>query len=235
MKKIAHLFLKALRVFISITGLFALIMIVLSFTDYPYFAYHWTGNKTISQTNIPEYIVVLGAGGIPSEQGLIRCYYAAELAKRHPDSKLIVALPADSIDFKTSDHSRMIEELIIRGVDENRILSETNGSSTFTQARNIAQMIPSTAPIKIITSPVHLFRSIKTFEKAKFESVSGQATSEQAFDESLLLLKDEEGKIAKSPDANPGFRYNMWSYLQYEIAVLREWFAIAWYKIKGYI
>lgn len=235
MKKIARLFLKTFGIFISITGLFTLIMIAFSFTDYPYYAYHWTGNETVSQTNIPEYIIVLGAGGIPSEQGLIRCYYAAELAKRHPDSKLIVALPADSADFERSDHHRMIEELIIRGVDENRILSETTGSSTFTQARNIAQMIPATAPIKIVTSPVHLFRSIKTFEKVAFTSVSGQATQEQAFDETLLLLKDEEGKIAKSPDANPGFRYNMWSYLQYEIAVLREWFAIAWYKIKGYI
>ncbi|MBZ0242655.1 MAG: YdcF family protein, partial [Bacteroidales bacterium] len=109
------------------------------------------------------------------------------------------------------------------------------GSSTYTQANNIARMIPTSAPIQLISSPVHLYRSIKTFEKARFESVSGQATTEQAFDESLLLLKDEKGNITKSPDSRPGFRYNMWSYLQYEIAVLREWFAIAWYKIKGYI
>lgn len=224
-----------MRVFIGISGLIALFMLAISFTDYPYYAYHWTGNKTISQTNNPDYIIVLGAGGIPSEQGLIRCYFAAELAKQYPDSKLIVALPADSIDFETSDHSRMIDELVMRGVDKNRILSETTGSSTYTQASNIAQMIPTTAPIQLVTSPVHLYRSIKTFEKASFESVSGQATVEQAFDEALLLLKDEKGNITKSPDADPGFRYNMWSYLQYEIAVLREWFAIAWYKIKGYI
>ncbi|MCK9451701.1 MAG: YdcF family protein [Bacteroidales bacterium] len=235
MKKIARLFLKAIRIFISITGLFALIMIALSFTDYPYFAYHWTGNKTISQTNIPAYIIVMGAGGIPSEQGLIRCYFAAELAKQYPNSKLIVALPADSIDFETSDHSRMIDELMVRGVHKQRIFSETKGSSTYTQARNIAQMIPVTTPIQLVSSPVHLYRSIKTFEKVGFKSVSGKATVEQSFDESLLFLKNDKGKIAKSPDANPGFRYNMWSYLQYEIAVLREWAAIVWYKIRGYI
>jgi len=235
MKKVWQLFLKSLRLVIGSSGLFALFMLALSFTDYPYYAYHWTGNKIVSQTNIPAYIIVMGAGGIPSEQGLIRCYFAAELAKQYPDSKLIVALPADSADFETSDHSRMIDELIVRGVDKHRMLSETKGSSTYTQASNIAQMIPTTAPIQLVTSPVHLYRSIKTFEKAGFESVSGQATIEQSFDETLLLLKDEKGNITKSPDANPGFRYNIWSYLQYEIAVLREWFAIAYYKIKGYI
>ena len=30
-------------------------------------------------------------------------------------------------------------------------------------------------------------------------------------------------------------RYNMWSYLKYEITVMREWCAIAYYWIRGWI
>jgi hypothetical protein len=60
-------------------------------------------------------------------------------------------------------------------------------------------------------------------------------TTEGYTEVDLFLSKADREKKIKSPDANPSFRYNIWSFLQYEIAVLREWTAIAWYKIRGYM
>lgn len=235
MKRIVHILSKLVHLILLSSGAFFLLLILLSLTDYPYYAYHWTGNKTVSQKNNPAYIILMGAGGMPSYDAIIRCYYAAEAARKNPESKIIVTLPVDSSDFLNSAHYRMIQELVLRGVDSTRILSEYKGTNTYTQAVAIAKMISAVAPIQIVTSPVHQYRSIKTFEKQGFTNVSGLAATESAIDESLFYNKDESGKIEKDPASNLGLRYNLWSYLQYEIAVMREWLAIVWYRIKGYM
>jgi uncharacterized SAM-binding protein YcdF (DUF218 family) len=86
--------------------------------------------------------------------------------------------------------------------------------------------------VLLITSPEHMYRSIKTFEDVGFTDIAGNATFEKPLDEDKVKGK---GKARGKEVENLGFRYNMWSYLQYEIIVLREYTAIAYYKLKGWI
>ncbi|MBS4062818.1 MAG: YdcF family protein [Bacteroidetes bacterium] len=227
---------KYIRKVIYATGWIFAIMLTLSFTDYPYLAYHWLGTNKIEKIDNPDYIIVMGAGGMPGPQGLLRCYYTALVAEEYPKSKIIVALPADSAAFEDSDHFAMINELLRWGIDSERILSEKKGTNTFTQAVNIKQIAErNSSKILIITSPEHMYRSILTFRKAGFETVSGVATFENPFDEELLIEEPVKGKRNSEPERNLNLRYNMWSYLQYEIIVMREFTAITYYKIMGYI
>ena len=46
----------------------------------------------------PQYIVVMSGNGIPSESGLMRTYFASEIAKKHPSTKIIITMPGDTTD-----------------------------------------------------------------------------------------------------------------------------------------
>ncbi|PKP54192.1 MAG: hypothetical protein CVT92_00090 [Bacteroidetes bacterium HGW-Bacteroidetes-1] len=217
-------------------GLIFGFMLILSFTEYPYLAYHWLGTNQIEKQSKSDYIILLGAGGMPSPQGLLRCYYAANAAIVDPESAILIALPADTNNFTASDHYAMIAELKKRGIDSTRIFSESKGTNTHRQALEIKRMIKDPeARLLIITSPDHMHRSILSFRKIGFKHVNGIPTFENSFDEYLLLEKNAEDEVITKPESNLDLRYNMWSYLQYEILVIREYTAITYYKLKGYI
>jgi len=83
--------------------------------------------------------------------------------------------------------------------------------------------------VLIITTPEHMYRSIKTFKNVGFTKVGGLPTFEKPIDEEKLKETGETERIHLS------FRYNMWSYLNYEFLVLKEYCAIIYYKLKGWI
>jgi uncharacterized SAM-binding protein YcdF (DUF218 family) len=232
LKRLASLFHK----FVFGMGLVALVFVVLSFTDYPYYAYHWLGTANAKIEQQPDYIIVMGAGGMPSAKGVLRCYYAAKAAEMFPEARLIVTLPADSAGFAQSAHQLMIDDLRERGVDSSRIWSEYKGTNTYTQAREIRQLITETSPsLLLITSPDHMYRSVLTFRKQGFENTGGMATFEHALEQELLIEKDKKGKVKDKSSQMLGLRYNFWGYLNYQIIVLREYLAIGYYKLRGYI
>src|SRR5437763_1586943 len=100
----------------------------------------WLTGRNEPIRNPPQYLVVLGGAGIPSEPGLIRAYYAAEYGKDLTNAMFIVALPADG-DPDTSSVGRMRDELVMRGIPKDRILMETRGLDTHQQAVNIADLL----------------------------------------------------------------------------------------------
>jgi uncharacterized SAM-binding protein YcdF (DUF218 family) len=235
-KEIANFIFKFFKKIIYISGWIFIVMLVLSFTDYPYLAYHWLGTSKLEKVEKPDYIILMGAGGMPGPQGLLRCYYAAMAADNNPESEIIVAFPADSASFEESDHKAMIDELLRRGIVSDRISSEKKGTNTYAQAVNIKHITGNAyAKLLIVTSPEHMYRSILTFRKIGFKTVTGIATFENSFDENLLLEEAKEGKTVSKPESNLNLRYNMWSYLQYEILVMREFAALTYYKLMGYI
>lgn len=228
---------KAFRWLAFIFGCIFLLLIVLSFTDLPYHAYHHLGTANTYKVEKADYIVLLGGGGMPGPQALLRIYYAAQLAEQFPNSIIVLALPADSNSFENSGHKKMLNELIFRGIDSIRLLSEINGTNTYRQAVNIRAMVQNpNASILIITSPEHMYRSILTFRKAGFNTINGYATFEEPFEEQLLIEpRKKKSDGSKATEKNLDLRYNMWNYLQYQIIVLREYTAIAYYKVMGYI
>ncbi|MCF8228470.1 MAG: YdcF family protein [Bacteroidales bacterium] len=228
---------RLLRYLVLTLGVAFLLMIILSFTEQPFWAYYWLGTHNSELEESPDYVVVMGAGGMPSPEGLMRCYYASKAAETFPESKIIIALPTLEEYFYVSHTYKMFKEIHKRGIDSTRFLFEIDGTNTRTQAVEIAEMIPSrdTAALMIITSPEHMYRSVLTFRKMGFKEVGGVPSFEDALDEELLFDKEERKKKIKSLDRNVSLRYNMWNYLKYEISIIRESIAIAYYWVRGWI
>ncbi len=237
LKKTLSILKRTLKIVLITLGIITTVMIILSFTDQPFWAYYWLGTHSSELTGEPEYIVVMGAGGMPSPQGLMRCYYAAEAAERFPDAVVVIALPTLREYFYVSHPYKMFKEIARRGIDTTRFIFEINGTNTYEQAREISKMInrKDTTELLIVTSPDHMMRSVLTFRKFGFREVGGIPSFEDALDEDFLLTEREREQKIKSPDRNVTLRYNMWNYLKYEIAIIREMFALGYYKVRGWI
>lgn len=215
-------------------GSVSIIMLILSFTDIPYYAYHSLGvSEEDSLAPPPENIVLMGGDGMPAPSTLIRLYYTAEIAKKYPKSEIILAMPMNA----ENDYHQlelMKRELLLKGIKEKRISYEPNGFNTRTQAVETAELLADelNQRLLIITSPEHIYRCEKSFEKVGFTNVGGLPAFEKPGDEITLKddLKTEDPRVK-----NLSLRYNMWSYLHYELLVLREYVAIAYYWIKGWI
>ncbi len=223
------------RFFISL-GVIFLIMLVLSFTSLPFWMYYYLGisHNTIEEN--PEYIVVLGGGGIPSESGLMRSYKVAEASKKYPKAKLIVALPGE-VDDSTSSINLMRHEIISRGIDSLKILIEPEGTNTRMQAIKVSKMLNFDANILIVTSPEHMYRATRVFIKAGLKNTGGEPAFEEAIESALSYNDDELGgnKYILDVGNNTQLRYQFWNHFKYQIIVYREYFAIAYYKLKGWI
>jgi len=230
-KTIVYFLLRWLKIVLIFIGFIFLFFWILSFTDIPYYAYHLLGTSAGKLKQEPNIIVVLGGSGMPSPDGFMRCYYASKAAQQFPLSKIIIALPFNQTDSFKQLHL-MQKELIIHGVDSLRISFEPMGFNTHSQAMNIAKRFDkekSTLSVLIVTSPEHMYRAVKTFRSAGFTNVGGEPAFEVPSDEEKI--KNRHNKQIKSLS----FRYNMWSYLNYELLVLREYVAIAYYWVMGWI
>jgi uncharacterized SAM-binding protein YcdF (DUF218 family) len=229
--------IKIVRWFLLAMGIIFATAVIFSFTDQPYWAYYWLGTHNTGIKENPNVIVLLGGGGMPSPDGLIRAYYTAEVAQEYENAPIIIALPPDTARHEDSPELLLSKELQIRGIDSTRIEFERNGFNTFSQAQNISAMFDrkfiDTVVIRLITSPENMFRSVLTFRKAGFKYVGGNASFEKAIEEEMLLKKRNKASRLESKQLN--LRYNMWNYMKYEIVVVREYTAIAYYKLRGWI
>jgi len=189
----------------------------------PGFLLEWLQVKGRGLEAEPAYVLVLGGGGIPSESGLIRTYYAAEHGKRWPRARFVVALPAEG-DPETSSVGRMKDELVMRGIRKDAILMETRGRSTREQAWRIRELLgveALTSTVVVATSPLHLRRASMCLEAAGFSSVWPLGTP----------------SIGVEADVGDGvsWRYRVWANLETLIEATRELAAIAFYKLRGWI
>ncbi|MDZ7775000.1 MAG: YdcF family protein [Bacteroidales bacterium] len=226
--------LRFLRHLLTGIGILAVIFVLLSFTDMPYHAYHNLGTKNAAMEVPPDFIVVMGAGGMPSPEGLMRCYYTAQAAHQYPAAKIIVAMPTKPEYFDVSHTYKMYQEIHHRGIDSSRFLFEIEGMNTRQQSMQIAADITGkdTTAVMVVTSPQHMFRSVKAFEKAGFEEVGGIASFERAVERKALKSGDDQEEQSLN---NLNLRYNMWNYMKYEITVMREYAAISYYWLRGWI
>jgi uncharacterized SAM-binding protein YcdF (DUF218 family) len=224
---------------LSIMGALFLLAVILSFTDYPFWAYYWLGTHNARLDNDPQLIVIMGGGGMPSPDGLMRCYYGASIAEEFPDAAIVIAVPEDTSLHRESPEILMAKELVIRGIDSTRIMYERYGRNTRTQALNIMSLLGKTASdtlvLRIVTSPEHMFRSVASFRKVGFAHVGGMSSFEEPIDEQLLVERDVSKRKELMEQRALGLRYNMWNYLKYEITVVREYCAIAYYKLRGWM
>lgn len=218
-------------------GFFFASCILLAFTTLPFWMYYGLGTSGATYRFIPSTIILLGGGGMPSEQNLMRCFTASSLALKYPESRIIIALTKDSADkLYGSDVWLMKQELVQRGIDSTRIVLETTGKNTHEQARNIVTVLSGKSePVLVVTSPEHMYRSLRAFRKAGATQVGGEAAFEKALSADLKTGSKKSGPDKRSPDSELQLRYQFWNHLKYQVSCYREYVAIAYYKIRGWI
>jgi len=215
-------------------GALFLLLLVFSFTRIPFDMQRWLGTEGAGFKFSPSVIVMLGGSGMPSESNLIRLNYTKNLALIFPDSKIMIAHPSD-----TAVVNEMIDFLVAFGITPDRIHTKSHGLNTREQAMELIEIYPGITHEKvvIITSPENMYRTMRTFRKLEFESIGGVSAFENAMFVDLSYNFKKLGGKEFVPDVsgNLGLRYNFWNYLKIEISCLREFVAILYYKVNGWI
>ncbi|GAB4379869.1 MAG: hypothetical protein Kow0075_10750 [Salibacteraceae bacterium] len=211
-------------------GVVFFVLVLLACTSLPYWAWHALATPDAARYSGPvNYIVVFGAGAMPSGDGLLRCFNAANLACAHSGAAVVVIHGGRNEIAVESDAELMADELRMRGVEEDKIIVFSEGSNTYEQVQILQNEIGVEASIAVVTSPEHMWRCVATLRKAGFKNITPEPATDAASDE-LSLAKT---RVSWHPGLL--FRYNLWSYLEYEIKVLREYTAISYYFFRGWI
>jgi uncharacterized SAM-binding protein YcdF (DUF218 family) len=239
-QKIVKRVLTFIRSVLLVFGVLFFVLLVLSFTTLPYWGYYWLGTSKSKITEKPEFIVLLGGGGMPSESNLMRAFFVFRAAQEFPESRIVIATPGDTSDLKST--ARLVAaELISKGINPQRILYEQTGTNTRMEALSLqkfdAGQIAQKA-VLLVTSPEHMRRSVLVFRKVGFTRISALPAFENALEADLIFKDDELGGNKKFiPDigSHTSVRYQFWNHLKYEILIAREMTALAYYKLRGWI
>ena len=238
-RKIRAKLIICLKAGLILSGGLLLLFLILALTSLPFWARYRLAQAEAGVPQNTKSILVMGGGGFPSEAVLMRLWYTAELANQNPEAKVIVATPGDFRD-STSTVYQMHCYLCKQGIDTMRLLVEPEGLNTRHQALKAYDMMVSDKfeePLVVVTSPAHLYRSVKSFKRAGFSQVGGVPTMEVMLETDLKTKSKELGGNTYVPDVSRSIslRYKFWDYLHYEIEVAREYIAITYYKLKGWI
>lgn len=221
-------------------GALFLLLWVSAALGWPWHVYGWLGRDPGGFEGAPDIIVLMGGGGIPSESGLMRTWQAAREASRFPKARVLVAHPIEAGENEKMLNP-VIQELILRGVSERRILREGRGRNTREQALQIRQMFEGSHEslrLLIVTSPEHMRRSILSFRKAGFRHVRGRSVEPVPVMADLTRTSQAGDPLSALDDAvgqSLTIRYRIWDNLGLTVRVSRELAALAYYKLKGWI
>lgn len=221
------------RRLVALTGIVGMILVLGACTRYPYDLHRWLGRGAGACTATPNAIVVLGGSGMPSGPELLRLHRAAHLAREAPKAMVFVIQPDTGSTMR-----QMVEELELRGTAAHRIVPVPFGENTREQALILARVQDKRwRRIALVTAPENMYRSVRAFQKAGVKGVCGEAAWEQAMDHDFAYRHKAIGGKAWAPDVsdNTGLRYTFWNYLKLEITCLREFVAIAYYRLNGWV
>ena len=215
-------------IFITLGVLF-FIMLLIALTPLPFYMQYHLGNAGEKPTSVSR-VVMFGGAGMPSESNLMRLYYTAEFATAY-HCPVVVVHPDDSICER-----EMRRFLNAYGVDEIKFMGL--GSNTRSQALALSQMQSQiiNESLLVVTSPENMRRTLLSMRKVGFQHVSGQAAHEATVDFDLSLRKQELGHSTQIHTVeSTNLRYTFWNYLQLEFVCLREYVALTYYQLKGWI
>lgn len=221
-------------------GAVFILLLLAAVLGLPWPVYRWLGDVKTEVEGTPDVIVMMGGGGIPSESGLVRSWQTAREAARYPKARVLVAMPYEPGEGATN-RSAIQRELILRGVAEHRLDQEGQGRHTHEQAVRVREMLDGREDklrLMIVTSPEHVRRSVRSFQKAGFVHVRGRAGWSESIEADLTY--GAEPSVTK-PSASDWvghsmtLRYRLWDNLGLMIRVSRELTALAYYKVKGWI
>lgn len=228
--------MKLLAKIIKITffglGVLFSLMVILALTSAPFYWYFNLGQNPDKEMQLarPQHVLMFGGAGMPSEDNLMRLYHTAALAQ-HFDIPVILVHPEDSLC--QAEMTRLLRQ---DNVDD--ILYMTEGSNTRSQALGLMAAYPELADEQmiIVTSPEHVRRTVKCLKKVGFTNIYGKAAYPATVDFDLSLKKQKLGGNEIVPSVESvKMRYTFFNYLKLEITCIREYFALGYYKVKGWI
>ena len=222
-----------LLTFVLLLGGFALILLVLAGTRVPYDAHRALGSRAGECKQPVDVLVLLGGSGMPSAAELQRLYRGAELAQAMPKAEVWVVHPGDTTVLEA-----MIRELLLRGVDPRRIARLNVGENTREQALAVHHVVGArNVSLGLVTAPENMYRSVRAFRKVGLANICGAPAWDHAMDHGFAYAHERIGGKAYVPDVSnaTGLRYTFWNYLKLEVTCLREYVAIAYYRINGWI
>ena len=213
-------------------GLLFFLMLALAFTSVPFYLYFNLGQSPNKEAEFaqPQRIVMFGGAGMPSEDNLMRLYHTAALA-RHFDIPVTLVHPKDSLC--QTEMTRLLNQDGIRDIEY-----MTSGTNTRSQCIELMEQYPQLADqnLLVVTSPEHVKRTIKCLNKVGFTNVYGKAAYPATVDFDLSLKDQKLGGNKAIPSVESiKMRYTFFNYLKLEIACLREYCALAYYRIIGWI
>ena len=171
---------------------------------------------------------------MPSGPELMRCNETAQWAVRYPTSRILMVLPVD-----TGLANAMVQELGIKGVLPNRIDLLMHGRNTREQALDVVVAFPEsiTRSIAVVTAPENMYRTLLTFRKLGFTDITGAPAFDHALFDNLAYGYRNIGGRSYVPDISESMslRYDFWNRLKLEITCLREYAALLYYKLNGWI
>lgn len=238
MKKRRNKVLGFLKIVLIISGSIFLLLCLLAFTKIPFWAYYNLGTGNSKITKPPVTIILLSGNGIPSEDGLLRAFYTARLGKANPEADIVISMPGDLTDSMSAPRLTA-NELMMRGIEKERISFENLGRNTREQAQKLLAKSPAQrrVPITLVTSPQHMKRAVLTFRKCGFTTIGGLPTFENSLKADLTFHDNDlkGNKYVPSIGNNLQVRYQFWTQLKLEVLVLREYFGLTYYKLRGWI
>jgi uncharacterized SAM-binding protein YcdF (DUF218 family) len=222
-----------LRPVFLLLGVIGSVLLVLAFTRIPFDAHRWLGTAAGECATPMDHIIVLGGSGMPSGPELLRLHQAAAVALEMPQADLLVVHPQDS-----SVVNAMVGELVLRGVDHDRIAVLPAGDNTREQALLCAsRWAGQEGSFALVTAPENMYRTIRAFQRAGLKNVCGVPAWDHASDHDFKYGHRKIGGRTYVPDVSdaPGLRYTFWNYLKLEITCLREYVAIVYYRLNGWL
>ena len=225
---------KILNRFLVVLGIIFALLLILAITPAPFYMHYNLGQDPNQDTTYifePQHVIMMGGAGMPSASNLMRLYYTADIASYY-ECPVTIVLPYDSLC-----HAEMDDFLVNQGVT-NEVFHDTIGTNTRSQVLGLAEDHPEllTTNVMVVTSPEHLRRTVKCFNKAGFQQVRGVAAYEGTVDFNISLKNQKLKGREEIPSVdNTKLRYTFWNYLKLEIDTYREYFALLYYKIKGWI
>ena len=231
--------LALIRRFLVLAGIFYLALLSLAFTSFPWNWYKWMAQPGVNASGKPDFIVMMGGGGIPSESGLMRSWKAAEAATLYPESLVIVAMPEEA----DAPSNRVIErELVMRGVAESRLLREDDGRNTHEQAVGVFTLLKGRVDaaqvrIGLVTSPEHMRRTWLCFERAGFSNLIAIPSWPEAIKADLTYGQQASGppRLSSLVGGSLTLRYRFWDNLGLINRCAHECIAILYYRLVGWI
>jgi len=245
MKTTLRILLRVLRGALMLIGGLVLLYIALLFTPLPWHLYKGLWAVPNPSDLPPTHILVMGGSGIPGESGLMRTFYAAEAARQNPNAAVWIAMPLDAADSPAS--RAYLDEIQLRGIPTHRVRILEGGRNTREQALRLAARLAEdsdAACVMIVTSPEHTRRTAAAIRNTCDISLTAFPAFPISLEDSLPW-RAEELNIPDTATATqtviPDFgasmylRYNLWANLRYMNESFREYAALLYYRLQGWI